>query len=65
MNFEPHRITNYLQELAGQFHSFYNRNRVITEDAELTAARLFLLQGVAITLRNALTMLGISAPERM
>ncbi len=63
--FEPHRITGYLQELAGLFHGFYNRNRVLTEDGELTAARLFLLQGVAITLKNALAMLGISAPERM
>jgi arginyl-tRNA synthetase len=64
-HFEPHRLTYYLQELAGQFHSFYNKNRVITEDPELTAARLFLLQCVATTLRNALTILGISAPERM
>ncbi|KAF0220723.1 MAG: arginyl-tRNA [Geobacteraceae bacterium] len=65
LNFEPHRITYYLQELAGQFHSFYNKNRVITEDVELTAARLFLLKCVARTLKNALAMLGISAPEKM
>jgi arginyl-tRNA synthetase len=65
LNFEPHRITYYLQELAGQFHSFYNKNRVITEDAGLTTARLFLLKCVAQTLKNALTILGISAPERM
>jgi arginyl-tRNA synthetase len=65
INFEPHRITNYLQDLAGQFHSFYNRNRVITEDLELTVSRLFLLKCVAITLKNALTMLGITAPEKM
>jgi arginyl-tRNA synthetase len=64
-HFEPHRITYYLQELAGQFHSFYNRNRVITEDAELTQARLYLLRCIAITLKNALTILGISAPEKM
>lgn len=64
-NFEPHRVTYYLQELAGQFHCFYNRNRVITEDAELTTARLFLLKCVALTLKNALTVLGISAPEKM
>ena len=64
-NSEPHRITYYLQELAGLFHSFYNKNRVITEDAEVTAARLFLLHCVAITLRNALALLGISAPEKM
>jgi arginyl-tRNA synthetase len=64
-NFEPHRVTYYLQELAGLFHSFYNRNRVITEEPELTAARLFLLKCVAITVGNALAMLGISAPEKM
>jgi len=65
VNFEPHRITYYLQELAGEFHSFYNKSRVITEEPQLTQARLFLLHCVAITLKNALTVLGISAPERM
>jgi arginyl-tRNA synthetase len=65
LNFEPHRITYYLQELAGEFHSFYNKSRVITEEPQLTQARLFLLHCVAITLKNALTLLGISAPERM
>jgi arginyl-tRNA synthetase len=64
-NFEPHLITYYLQDLAGKFHTFYNRNRVITEDAGLTDARLFLLKCVAATIRNALAILGISAPERM
>lgn len=65
LNFEPHRITYFLQELAGLFHSFYNKNRVIGEDPDLTVARLFLLKCIAQTLKNALTMLGISAPERM
>jgi arginyl-tRNA synthetase len=65
LNFEPHRITYYLQELAGQFHSFYNKNRVIGEDPELSTARLFLLHCVRQTLKNALNILGISAPERM
>jgi arginyl-tRNA synthetase len=64
-SFEPHRVTSYLQELAAEFHSFYNKNRVVTEDTELTVARLFLLKCVAITLKNGLTMLGISAPEKM
>ncbi len=63
--FEPHRITGYLQELAGLFHGFYNKNRVITEDAALTGARLFLLACVATTLKNGVGMLGISAPESM
>ncbi len=64
-SFEPHRVTSYLQELAGLFHGFYNKNRVITEDAPLTGARLYLLACVATTLKNGLEMLGISAPESM
>jgi len=64
-NFEPHRLTYYLTELAGCFHSFYNKNRVISEDEALTKARLYLLKRTAQTLKNALTILGISAPERM
>jgi arginyl-tRNA synthetase len=65
LNFEPHRLTYYLTELAGCFHSFYNKTRVITEDPELTGARLYLLKRTAQTLKNSLTILGISAPERM
>ena len=65
LNFEPHRITYYLQELAGEFHSFYNKSRVITEEPALTQARLYLLHCTAVTINNALTVLGISAPERM
>lgn len=65
LNFEPHRITYYLQELAGLFHSFYNKHRVIGEDQELSAARLLLLKCTAQTLKNGLTLLGVSAPERM
>jgi arginyl-tRNA synthetase len=64
-HFEPHRLTYYLTELAGCFHSFYNKTRVITEDPELTGARLYLLKRTAQTLKNALNILGISAPERM
>ena len=64
-SFEPHRLTGYLQELAGLFHGFYNKHRVITEEPRLTGARLFLLGCVATTLKNGLGMLGISAPESM
>ncbi|HWI41164.1 MAG TPA: arginine--tRNA ligase, partial [Verrucomicrobiae bacterium] len=63
--FEPHRVAYFLQELASQFHSCYNRNRVISDDAELTAARLFLLKGVRRVIANALGLLGMSAPEKM
>lgn len=63
--FEPHRITYYLQELAGAFHSFYNKNRVIGEENDISSARLFLLKCVAQVLRNGLALLGVSAPEKM
>jgi arginyl-tRNA synthetase len=65
VHFEPHRLTYYLTELASCFHGFYNKNRVINEDIVLTSARLYLLKRTAQTLRNALSILGISAPERM
>ncbi|MBC7962884.1 MAG: arginine--tRNA ligase [Steroidobacteraceae bacterium] len=65
VHFEPHRLTYYLTELASCFHSFYNKNRVISEESALTAARLYLLKRTAQTLKNALSILGISAPERM
>jgi arginyl-tRNA synthetase len=64
-HFEPHRLTYYLTELASCFHGFYNKNRVISEDPGLTEARLYLLKRTAQTLKNALSILGISAPERM
>jgi arginyl-tRNA synthetase len=62
---EPHRITYYLQELAGVFHSYYYKHRVITDDLELTRARLILCKGVKIVLDEGLKILGVSAPERM
>ena len=63
---EPYRMARYATELATLFHSFYNSCRVINEDdAVLTNARLVLVNAARITLRNVLTMLGVSAPERM
>jgi len=62
---EPHRISRYVTEVATVFHSFYTRCRVITEDVALTKARLVLCDATRLVLRNALTMLGVSAPERM
>ena len=62
---EPHRITFYANDLASIFHSYYNKNRVISDDAKLTGARLFLVKSAGIILRNALRLLGVSAPERM
>lgn len=62
---EPHRITFYLQELAGMFHPYYNKNRVVTEDNRLTNARLYLCEAVKTVLQNGLKLLGVSAPEEM
>ena len=58
-------ICRYVQELAQEFHSFYNSNRVISEDKDLMYARLGLVAAIKITLKNALDILGVSAPERM
>ncbi|MCK5505351.1 MAG: arginine--tRNA ligase [Thermodesulfovibrionia bacterium] len=62
---EPHRLTYYLQELAGAFHSYYYNHRIISDDTELTLARLCLCKGVQIVLEEGLKLLGVSAPERM
>jgi arginyl-tRNA synthetase len=62
---EPHRITFYLNELAGVFHSYYNKNKVISDDMKLTASRLYLMKTICIVLRNALKILGVNAPEKM
>lgn len=64
-SFEPHRITYYLQELAGMFHSYYNKHRVISDNKALTSARLCLCKAVQIVLEEGLSILGVSAPERM
>ncbi len=62
---EPHRVPTYLRGLAETFHRFYQAHRVVTDDAELTQARLALCAGVRQVLRNGLALLGVSAPERM
>jgi arginyl-tRNA synthetase len=62
---EPHRITFYLQELSGIFHSYYNKCRIVIEDATVTKARLALCEAVRIVIRDGLEILGISIPEKM
>lgn len=65
MTHEPHRITFYLQELAGVFHPYYHRHKVVTDDVRLTMARLALCEAIRIVLRDGFEILGLSAPERM
>lgn len=62
---EPHRITFYLQELAGMFHPYYNKHRVVTGDIGLSRARLALCDAIRIVIKDGLEILGLSAPERM
>jgi len=64
-NLSPYRIANYAMDLASLFHSFYNSCRVLTEDEDLTRARLILIFATRRVLKNAFRILGISAPERM
>ena len=52
-------------ELAAQFHHYYNHHRIIQEDRELSQARLILSQAIGIVIRNALNLLGVSAPQKM
>jgi arginyl-tRNA synthetase len=61
----PHRLTHYAQELAADFHRFYTECRVLTEDEELTRARLWLCVATKQTIANVLGLLGVSAPESM
>ncbi|MDQ6982001.1 MAG: arginine--tRNA ligase [Mariprofundus sp.] len=62
---EAYRVATFVMRLAADFHSFYHKHKVVTEDTRLTAARIVLIRAVAQVLRNALAILGVSAPERM
>ncbi|MDP9043895.1 MAG: arginine--tRNA ligase [Pseudomonadota bacterium] len=61
----PHDLTFYLRDMAGAFHSYYAAERVLGDDPALERARIALLLAVRQVLRNALGVLGVSAPERM
>ena len=61
----PHRVIFYLMELAGHFHSYYNKHKVITDDAQLSGARLRLCKGVKTVLANGLHLVGLTAPDKM
>jgi arginyl-tRNA synthetase len=62
---EPHRITYFLTELAGRLHSYYYKHRFISEEADLTQARLWLVLGVKTVLAHGLGILGVTGPESM
>ncbi len=61
----PHRIIFYLQDLAGKFHSYYSKHRVLSEDVKLSRARLWLINGLRTVFRNGLVLIGVKAPETM
>jgi arginyl-tRNA synthetase len=61
----PHRIARYVHDLSGQFHTFYNQCRIKGVDRDLQLARMGLALAVQTTIRHALGILGISAPEKM
>jgi len=65
ISLEPHRLTFYLNDLAALLHNYYYQHRIISEDLELSRARLVLITMVKTVIKNALGILGVSAPERM
>jgi arginyl-tRNA synthetase len=62
---EPHRMVFYLQDLAGEFHRYYNRFRILSDDQGLSEARLLLVENVQKTIRRGLEILGVAAPMKM
>ena len=62
---EPHRLVFYLLDLAGDFHRYYNRQRVLSEDLDLSRARLLLIKNVQNAVRRGLEILGVDAPLKM
>jgi len=61
----PHAVAFYLRDLAGEFHSFYNAQRVLVDDEAVKLARLALLAATRQVLENGLALLGVSAPRKM
>lgn len=61
----PHLIANYAYELAGLFHTYYAKEKILTDDIKYSSERLALIKGVQITISNALNLIGVSAPDKM
>jgi arginyl-tRNA synthetase len=65
---EPHRVAFYLRELAAAFHAYYHdrsKHKVVSDEARLSAARLYLVSAIRIIIRNGLSLMAVSAPENM
>jgi arginyl-tRNA synthetase len=65
---EPHRIPFYMKELSAAFHAYYHdrkKHQVVSDDAKLSAARLYLVSAIRTVIRNGLALMGVSAPESM
>jgi len=65
LNHEPHQIANYLRDLAGDLHTYYNAHQFIVDDATIRDSRLVLISATKQVLQNGLGLLGVSAPEKM
>ncbi len=65
LELSPHRVIFFLMELAGQFHAYYNKHKVITDNLEMSHARLSLVEALRIVFKNGLEFVGLSAPEKM
>ncbi|WP_372743132.1 arginine--tRNA ligase [Neptunomonas sp.] len=65
VNYEPHLLANYLKELANDFHSYYNANKMLIEDSDLRNARITLSEATRQILNNGLSLLGVDSPEQM
>ncbi|HLE26267.1 MAG TPA: arginine--tRNA ligase [Thermodesulfobacteriota bacterium] len=65
LSLAPHKLVFYLQEIAADFHVYYNKIRIISEDQELSLARLYFVNCIRTVIRNGLRLLGITTPERM
>ena len=65
LTFEPHHLAEYLHEVAGLFHGFYHVHKVLTDNADLRAARIGLCEATRVVLRSGLEVFGISAPDQM
>lgn len=65
LQFAPYKIVYYLLELAGLFHEYYNKYRVVGEEKEISLARLALAEGCRVVIQRGLTLLGVNSPEKM